>query len=154
MEVEAGNGFLTINGLLCKPIKCNSKRSLYTLGAMKFETHEELIIANLLVKMDIPFLHHLQFVFQEEEFSQPKIWCPDFIFFQPWWWVGRRPCNGSAIIGIEVKRRVIEHKVMRKSIALCERHGIPILILTGEDLAYYQEKGRLPLKPIRAYSAA
>lgn len=144
---EVGNEVI-INGLRCRLLKHTTKHSLYTLNGMALETYEELVIAKLLVAMNIHFYHHLQIDFPiAPNSSQHALWCPDFIFAQPYRWIGL-DCNGSVIIGIEAKKRHIKGKPMQKSRALCEHHGIPILLINGDHLAEYEAKGRLPLKAV------
>ncbi len=118
------------------------------VNGIPFETYEEQVIAELLVAMKVPFYHHLEISFSDKpNSSQSVLWCPDFIFKQPFRWVGDT-CNGSVIIGIEAKRRHIKGKPLQKSRALCTFYGIPILLMNGDHLAEYQEAGRLPLKPL------
>lgn len=112
------------------------------------ETYEEFVIARLLDSMSIPYFHHLQIEFSPEpQSSQRIIWCPDFIFYEPYRWIGPE-CNGSIIIGIEVKRRHIKGIPLKKSKALCGTHDIAILLINGDHLAEYEAKGRLPLKAV------
>lgn len=146
-----GNG-LILNGIRCKPLRATCKHSSYSVNGILLETYEEYVIAQLLFAMQIPFFHHLQIAFPSTGTSaQNVLWCPDFIFTQPYRWVGPE-CNGSVIIGIEVKRRHIKGKPMKKSRALCDLHGVPIIIINGDHLEAYQRNGRLPLKHLAAAS--
>lgn len=118
---------------------------MYTVGGVQYDTHEEYLIAQLLLKMGIPFYHHLMIKFEYgSEEPKERLWCPDFIFTKPYRWIGT-PCNGSVIIGIEAKRKHIKGKAMNKSRVLCNDYAIPILILNGDNLDAYFQNGALPL---------
>ena len=139
---------MIINGLVCYPIKKRREQSLYQVNGIPFETYEEFLIAELLFKMAIDFRHHLEIKFEDgpDEFGkkQEYLWRPDFVFTQPFRWIGK-PCNGSVIIGIEAKRKHIKGKPLKKSRLLCNHYGIPILLLNGDNLESYSQKGALPL---------
>jgi hypothetical protein len=124
----------------------NKPKTLYRFHGYFFETEEELMIARMLWEMDIPFLHHVQFVFPfSPAKSRETIWCPDFLLGYPFRWIGKEPCNGSVIVGIEIKKQYIDTVQMDKSIALCQSLGIPIVIVTRAQIAPYVEQGELPL---------
>lgn len=144
---RVGNEVVT-NDFRCKPLRHTTKNNKYTLNGLALETYEEYVIAELLVAMDIPFFHHLQIEFPiTPNSSQHVLWCPDFIFTEPFRWIGPE-CNGSVIIGIEAKKTHIKGKPMQKSRALCDNYGVSVLIINGNHLPEYQEKGRLPLKDV------
>jgi hypothetical protein len=137
-----------MNEFRCKTLRHNTKNSPYTLNGLALETYEEYVIAQLLVAMGIRFFHHLKIEFPiTPNSSQNLLWCPDFIFVEPFRWVGPE-CNGSVIIGIEAKKVHFTGKPMWKSRLLCDHYGVPVLIINGNHLPKYQEKGRLPLKDV------
>ena len=129
-------------------MRYTKKHSLYTLNGFVFETYEEHVIAKLLFAMDIHFYHHLQIEFPiSPNSNQQALWCPDFIFAEPFRWTGPE-CNGSVIIGIEAKKTHIKGKPMQKSRVLCDNYGVPVIIINGNHLPEYEAKGRLPLKDV------
>jgi hypothetical protein len=160
--VQLFSDYAIINQRTYKTIRVRSPKHPeveYRLNGMYFETEEEFLFANMLTAMEIPFLHHVQFVFPYPEApSGEVIWCPDFILGGTYRWIGSKPCNssvvdGSLIVGIEIKRQVKREIFAKKSFALLTARSIPIIIVSRAHIIPYIELGRLPLEPI-AQSAA
>ena len=109
----------------------------------------------MLFEMGISFLHHVEFEFRSlGNGGKHAIWCPDFVFGQPLRWTGEK-CNGSVIIGLEVKRSHVKGKPLSRSRSLLADKGIPILLVDRDTVVrYFQEGKKLPLKPVRMTNAA
>jgi len=152
LEVNFMGDCIEINGEVyrtLKPVK-NGKGFLYQ--GVYYDTVEEYWMAQMLTWMKITFLHHVKFEFYNQGKKNEKlIWCPDFVFAYPLRWVGRK-CNGSVIMGVEVKRRKTSGARKKSRILLKER-GIPIIILKRKDIKPHFNKFdmELPLKPLDEY---
>ncbi|MCH7492201.1 hypothetical protein IID19_01235 [Patescibacteria group bacterium] len=142
---------ITINGTVYYQHPRGRKKTDYCYGNQYFETEEEVLIAEMLGNMNISFIHHVNFIFNLREGDQHSvIWCPDFVFAKPWRWVGDI-CNGSVIMGLEVKRSCIRGKPRSRSKSLLRELGIPILLVARSHVEpYYINSCRLPLKPLKS----
>ena len=138
---------VVINGHTYYQQNRGNKSTAYMCNGQYFETIEELWIAEMLTLMGVKFMHHVNFVFRLDNHSQmERIWCPDFVFAEPYRWVGKT-CNGSVIVGLEAKRSHVRGKSRLQSRALLQARGIPILLVNRGDLEpYYQTSMKLPLK--------
>ena len=144
---------IEINGEVYKPQNPGKKKTDYYYQGVFYDTIEELWVAKMLHWMQIPFLHHVKFEFYSQGVKNEKlIWCPDFIFAYPFRWVGER-CNGSVIIGVEVKRTKTNGRPRRKSRHLLKARSIPILLINRQDIEPHLNKRdmELPLKPLDEY---
>ncbi|MDZ7798763.1 MAG: hypothetical protein U5L76_04070 [Patescibacteria group bacterium] len=141
--------YIEINGQKYYPLKEENKTTDFYYKRTYYDTIEELMIAKMLTCMNIPFLHHVTFSYSINKKGKPRrIWRPDFVFACAQRWIGG-PCNGSVIIGIEVKRNKMSG-ARRKSRILLEEREIPIIILKRKDIEDYYDPEcmKLPLKQI------
>lgn len=108
-------------------------------GGYCFETFGELCVADLLLAMKMPFLHHVEFK------TSVGIWHPDFVFDRLYKWEeaedGQRA--GIPIIGIEVKKRSGSSKKLRN--ALLSEKGLRVKYLYHGEVYRYRQQGYLPL---------
>jgi len=142
---------VVINGQRYHQHPNGNKITIFGFGGIFYETEEEMFVAEMLTNMGIHFLHHVNFVFYlKEDDRQSKIWCPDFVFEKPFRWDGPfgygSVTDGCVIVGLEVKRVHTNGKPRALSRALLERCGIPIMLITRDQiLPYYQNGKTLPL---------
>jgi len=151
---------IEINGKSYYPQSPGQKKTDYYFEGIYYDTVEELWVAKMLYWMKIPFLHHVLFSFPAvnqtedgEEKEEELIWCPDFIFAYPLRWVGKI-CNGSVIIGLEVKRKRTNGTPRRKSRWLLATRGIPVLIISRRNIIPYKKSLELPLIPLSKNNSA
>jgi len=131
-------------------MKNKKRKNSFFFDGRYYDTEEELLVAEMLTNMGINFFHHIVFeFFANKGDSQPVIWCPDFVLEAPFRWVGKI-CNGSVIVGLEVKKSHIKGKPRSKSKRLLQTLGIPILLIARANVVpYYEKDMRLPLKTLK-----
>ncbi|MFH1366800.1 MAG: hypothetical protein ABIH38_02285 [Patescibacteria group bacterium] len=142
---------VNINGVKYKPSQQTRKKGFFVFEGVKYETIEELWVAKMLTWMKIPFFHHVVFsFFLHPDDEKETLWCPDFVLGDPHRWVGPR-CNGSVIVGLEVKKRKTNGHARRRSKALLREKGIPILLVSRRDIKPFFRRDcmELPLRPIK-----
>jgi len=141
--------WVEINNVKFYPQRNGHKTTDYFFGGIYYDTEEEWLVAQMLTKMGIRFLHHVIFSFRLDKDKQLVIWCPDFVLEKPFRWVGP-VCNGSVVVGLEVKHTHIRGKPRGRSRALLASLGIPILLIPRSNIVpYFEKQGVLPLKPLR-----
>jgi hypothetical protein len=132
----------------------SAKNSQLTHNGYRYATHGELLLAQLLDQLGIPFTPNVRFDFDDtpvkggQKTPKGKVYVPDFIFNKrAYVWTDPDTGEQEVIHGLEAKNRC-SRTSNPKTRLLYGHRKIRVRLICTQDIERFMKAGALPIAPL------